>query len=871
MDEQQLQQQRAGWARPPAAAVGYSNARHEQLDADGRPRPLWATLFDRMNRLGKSDLRLLAERMAATMREMDVTFKVQHGPLRPIHRRKPWDCDIIPHIFDPIDWAVAEEGISQRLKAFELFLADVYGQREILRAGVLPLRPVLGSPAFLHAALGVPPTAGCYLHLCGICLTRDATGQLAVKNHLFTRGVGISYMMQNRRILSRVHPDIFLDLPVASISETPLRILSHLREISPTPEGDFTAVLLSPGPGSPSYSEHSFLARRMGLLLVQGGDLVVLDDKVYLKSVGGLERVEAIYNRLSHPWLDPLVCRRESLLGVPGIVHCLRRGSVAMMNSFGSELADDRSLLPFSNAIIRFYLGERPLLPTLDTFWMGDIDQREMVLADLASYRIRPLFGDEIVGNWRGLPLTAREERDLRSAVRRNPQVYVAQPSDEGGVAFVYNGVKRQERFQDHLLFALREGGKFHLFPGALTRVSGENSPLTTFGMGGGSKDSWVLFSGEENEQPDESILVKTEADEDRKVVVANNTITSRVAESFYWLGRYLERLNSLAFMIQVIESLEIEELNASERRHYRPIWSRLLPPIEGSDGGRRSIGSRADRYALLLRPGTPENGTGLVESVMRNANSIQDSLSPESWAVLAELRDTFARCRFQPGINEARAAVEIRSLADAATRLPPLFFAMADSTLLANEGRILCGFGQHLERAIITANAILAIQPLLHAQITRGREAEHATEIELSAFLRFLGSRDAYRKVYQMRARPIEVLELLYRNPEVPHSVRYCLDQCAGCLRQRRLAVARGTMPVLEKIELLLVLIDRVRWERIAKSVKTEAGSARNSSLSEVLTALYDEVSGIHDLVTDRFLSHQAHISSTDGGWEAV
>ena len=273
--------------------------------------------------------------------------------------------------------------------------------KEILQANLLPIQPVLGSTAYQRAAASLTPPGGAFLHLAGLSLCRVPSGEFVVKHHYFSNASGISYMIQNRRALARVIPQSFQDFSIRSIADATVDFLELLRSLSDHP--DPTVVLLSSGPGSAVYSEHSFLARRMGIPLVQGGDLLVLNDAVYLKTVSGLEKVEVIYNRISDQWLDPMVFRRDSLLGVAGLVHCIRKGTVAVVNAIGSQLSDDRALLPFAGQIVSFYLGERPFLLSLPTYWLGDIDQREMVLSDIEEFTIRPLSGEKIVlgGNGR--------------------------------------------------------------------------------------------------------------------------------------------------------------------------------------------------------------------------------------------------------------------------------------------------------------------------------------------------------------------------------------------------------------------------------------------------------------------------------------
>ncbi len=745
----------------------------EVLDEQGQPRPSYGPLLERLDALPRGELRVLDQRMEAAMRELGVTFDLTRDRA---FSQKAWSCDLLPHVFSGEEWSLVTRGLRQRMKAFEYFLHDIYGNQEILRHGGVPIPPVLGSPQFQRPAVGLEPTRGRYLHLGALCLKREPGGALHVSSQHFGRATGISYMVQNRRVLARVAPETFSDLSVASIAETPTAILEALRDTADISFGDPLIVMLSPGPGNAFYTEHSFLARRMGIPLVQGGDLLVLDDNVYLKTIGGLERVHVIYNRVVDHLLDPLVLERGSYLGVPGLVHCLRKKTVALVNSLGSQLADDRALLAFSPKIIRFYLGEAPLLPTMPTYWCGDPDQRELVLSNLAEFRILPRTGDRLLGNRRGLAPNASEEQALRAEIRKTPHLFVAQPIAQGARTLCFEEGRQVERRQDQLVFALHKGNEVEVFPGALTRVAPEGSLFTAAGLGGGSKDTWVLSADAE------PITLQSRPRRPREIHLPPRFVTSRVAEVFYWMGRYLERAHNLAYIIQAVEILELEELNATERKLYRPMWNRLLPHLEGS--GRRSVATPCDRYRLVLQRNEPGALINVLRRVLNNADEIQDSLSPEAWAALSHLRASFARQKFVADPPVSLCSRVTRKLAELTTQTIPQFFGLAENSMMDDDGWRFCRLGQQLERAVITANAPLACSKAFAGPADRPQRLGHHTEIELSAFLRLLGTRDAYRRVYQMRAEPLPVLKLLFQNPEAPRSVLHGLANCAALLR---------------------------------------------------------------------------------------
>jgi len=818
---------------------------NETFAEDGTPRAVYGPLFERLNSLTLSRTRALDESLEATMREMGVTFDIARD--RPWGRR-PWFCDLLPQIFTREEWEPLVAGIKQRLRAFELLLQDVYSGKECFREGGLPIQPILGSAFFRHAAANLPPPGGAFLHLSGISICRLPSGELAAKHHYFSNASGMSYMIQNRRALARAIPQSFQETSIQSISEAPTDILEMLRALSSASEPK--VVLLSPGAGSAVYSEHSFLARRMGIPLVQGGDLLVLNDAVYLKTVSGLQRVEIIYSRVSDQWLDPMAFRRDSLLGVPGLVHCIRKGTVAVVNAIGSQLADDRALLPLAGSIIRHFLGERPLLKSVPTYWLGDIDQREMVLSELENFTIRPLYGERVVLGGDGRRPSAAQIREARDEILPNASQFIAQPQACDAETVCYQDGRRAARRQDHIVFALRRpDGEYEVFPGALTRVSTGDSPHTASELGGGSKDTWVQV-GFQAEEWDSGRSVET--------ILPSAYVTSRVAEAFYWIGRYLERAFNLAGMVGVIESLELEELNPTERNHYRPVWNRILPLLEGAGAPtRRTISNPLGRYRLTRDVEEPGSVVSAILRASGNAESVLETLSLEAWGVLSLLRDGFQKTRFRPNAPTEELTSASRKLCETARALIPQFFGMAECTMVADGGWKFCEIGQLIERATITANAIHSISgPLI--QPTSPETSDHAMEIRLSSFLRLLNTRDVYRRVYQMRIEPVPLLDLLWKNPLAPRSVSRCLKGCAVRIADSEDTASAATDRTVAAIGALVQAIQATDWAALLDA--GPAGS-RTPPLQAQSGELLRRVQGIHELISDGFLNHQIHM----------
>ncbi len=403
----------------------------------------------------------------------------------------------MPRIIPAAEWEAIERGLAQRLRALNSFIDDVYHGREIVRERIVPWELVLGSPQFRRAVHGVRPPGGIYCHVSGCDLVRDADGRWRVLEDNCRTPSGISYVLENRLAMTRLAPEMFAGYRVRPVDHYPQLLLSALREIAPAPDRDPTVVVWTPGPANSAYFEHSFIARQMGVELVEAGDLVVRDDIVYMRTTEGLARVDAIYRRLDDDFIDPLEFRPDSLLGVPGLIRAYRAGTVALANAVGTGVADDKAVYSFVPEMIRYYLGEEPLLDNVPTYLLRYPDQLEYVLDHLDELVVKPTGESGGKGVFIGPQASDEEVARQRELVLAAPDLWIGQelvslsttPTVDGDGSIV-------PRHVDLRPFAVY-GSELRIIPGGLTRVAlTKGSMIVNSSRGGGSKDTWVLSEG---------------------------------------------------------------------------------------------------------------------------------------------------------------------------------------------------------------------------------------------------------------------------------------------------------------------------------------------------------------------------------------
>lgn len=464
----------------------------EMANSDGQIRPHYATFYEQLNQIKVDVLNKNEEIAKKLFMNQGITFTVYNDNESSIERIFPFD--IIPRIITSADWDLLEKGVVQRLKALNLFLKDIYSQQNIIKDGIIPANLIVSCPHYNREVFGINVPHDIYVHIAGIDLVRDADGTYFVLEDNLRTPSGISYMLENREVTKRIFPELMHKYSVRKVADYPLILHNILVSLSPKQNQNPNIVLLTPGRYNSAYYEHTFLARYMGIELVEGRDLLVNNHKVYMKTTKGLRQVDVIYRRVDDEFLDPLVFRPDSLLGVPGLVSAYRKGNVAIVNALGNGVADDKAIYVYVPQMIKYYLNEDPILKNVPTYRMEILEERNYTFDNINKMVIKKTNESGGYGMLMGESATEKEIEEFKLAILDNPRSYIAQPTIKISTVPCFINGKLVPRHIDLRPFAINGPDGIKLVPGGLTRVAlKEHSLVVNSSQGGGSKDTWVI------------------------------------------------------------------------------------------------------------------------------------------------------------------------------------------------------------------------------------------------------------------------------------------------------------------------------------------------------------------------------------------
>ena len=754
---------------PLAAYRPIPGVRDEMVDADGRVRPHWQPLAAGLDALGTDGLDRLGQSVRRLLEDSGVAFNVYADP---DDRRQAWNLDAVPVLLSPEDWAVIEAGVTQRGRLIEAVLRDLYGAQTLVTDSQLPAGAVFGNPNFLLPAIGWDQRPDCLLHVYACDLARRADGTWVVLADQTEVPTGNGWCLVNRVSMSQVHGDRFTGSGVRRLAGYYARFQAGMHALA---AGRGRIVLLTPGPADPSYFSHAYLARYMGFMLVEAGDLTVRDGRVFVKTLEGLQRVDVILRKLPGRSLDPLYLPGGQQIGTPALVHAARDGTVRLANAAGTGVVQNRMLAPFAPALARRLLGEDLLLPDIETVWLGDADGRARYLAAPEDWRIdRATARHDPDG--RAVARTAidalsqadrgellAQDGDAHVAIR--PIALATTPSVEGGRVVPVPWALRV------FLFAGPDG--FQVMPGGLGRLS-DRAETPVLPGGRGSKDVWVQGAPGEARAP--SILSAHLRDAHHRRT--GRELLSRVADNLFWLGRYGERTDMSLRILRVALSRVLDEARQDLDAYVLNglLGLRLDLPLLAPDTGPAALRLWLDRAAARLMLDADET-LGLrssLDGLHRTATLSRAYLSQDAWRSLTALR-TDRRWRT---MREPVLTLQTAQTVDAGLRCLSAFGGAMAENMMRSFGWRFFELGRRLERGIEIARAAAALAGL----------AGPSEAPALRTLLELCDSYVSYRARYLITPAATPTIDLLILDETNPRALAFQfarLDTILGQIHQ--------------------------------------------------------------------------------------
>lgn len=804
----------------------------EMTSPDGSVRPHWKQFVGMLDELGRDELRSRWDMARRLIRENGITHNIYDNP---DGFSRPWNLDLLPLLLPVSQWQQVSDGLVQRARLLNALLADVYGPATSLARGVIPAELIYANRGFLRPCHGHRPPLGQWLHLYAADLVRCPDGSFQVLSDRTQNPSGSGYSLENRIILSRVLPSMFEECGVLRLAPFFIAMRQTLAALAPANRENPSIVLLTPGPYNETYFEHAYLARYLGYTLVQGQDLTVRDCRVYLKTLGSLQRVDVILRRVDDNFCDPLELYSQSFLGVPGLLQAIREGTVAVANAMGSGVLQAPAFLPFLPSLCRHFLDEELMLPSVQTWWCGDRESLAYVLNDLARLVIKPALPTRGTDPVFGHELSRSDLDALAAKIQAQPYAYVAQEPVESFMAPVLlNGDVQSRRFVVRAYLAAVDDS-YTVMPGALTRVTdAPDSFVVSLQRGGGSKDTWILGQGPVSEV---SLLAPASA----PVVLSRggSDLPSRVADDLFWLGRYVQRAEAVVRLARCVFNRLTDPHALENPQAMQVLIDELL--IHGD-----SLPATAPEIAAVMFAAADPSGLRRATNEFHTlARVLRDRISVDAWRILEAIERQTADSN-----NELRQVEEdqIDKVLDRFNQFMTGFLAFggmaADSMTRGLSWRFL-DMGLRLERGIGVAELIRALLA-----------EEHAEErFLLDALLETADSSLTYRRRYLTQLEPAAVVDLLVADETNPRSIAY---QLAGIEEHLARLPRESTHPQCNRDQQqALQLRTTLRLTDVAAICTPMHG--RRDRLELFLSEVAEQLELISKLVSQMFFNHAA------------
>ncbi len=824
----------ANYQRPAAAF-------DELLKKDGEPRPHYAPVLQSLEQLAGAELKRRSDTCRRLVQEQGIVYNV-YGDARGTDR--PWHLDPVPFVIAPDEWRSLETALIQRASLLNTILADCYGPQALIRSGTLSPALVFAQPDFLRPCHGIRMPKDTFLNFYAADLARSPDGRWWVISDRTQIPTGAGYALANRLVTSRILPEPFLENRVHRFAGFFRDVRTALANLTPHSGGEARVVVLTPGPHNETYFEQTYLARYLGYMLVEGQDLTVRDDHVFLKTLSGLERVDVILRRVDDDFCDPLELRNDSMLGVPGLVEALRAGNVAVANALGCGLLQSPSFMAFLPGLCRHLFDEELLLPSVATWWCGQKSARQYVLEHLDELTVKPAFRTHTREADSDKRLSAHEREDLRRRIEFDPDLFVAQEHVQYSTAPSWDGQGLVARPVGLRVFMVATSDGYRVMPGGLTRVSPEaGGRFISMQRGGGSKDTWVV-----SEMPVEETTLLHRSGQSIELRRTGNNLPSRLADNFFWLGRYSERADATSRFLRSALQRFSPERNSGTMPVIAPLLQTLeaqgqLPDVMKKPGLQNNPEAlEAELFAAIFDPARAGSLRTTVGRLFQLAVHVRDRTSNDMWRVISKLNDRLSALK--PG--SATAAGDAALVLNETLLSLAAFHGLARENMTRAQAWRFIDMGLRIERAIYLCTLLDAA---LHAP-----DAENPSALE--AILEVADSSITYRSRYSLLPHISAVFDLVLLDDKNPRSVLFQINQLVQHFehlpREREVRASTSAEGILIECEARLRMADM-------RELSRPNGSAGPHRVAEAIQLTMRNLPRLSDAIAAAYFAHSS------------
>lgn len=817
----------------------------EYLGEDNKPRSAWRIYSNELKGLDSTELERRQHQIERIVQENGITYNI-YGDQR--EHSHPWVMDQIPMILDHNEFLWIESALTQRVKLFNEVIKDAYADQKLIRDGQIPPYVIFGNPGFQTACYNINAQGLNPIQFYAADIARAPDGRWWVVSDRLDAPSGIGYAMENRFITNRVMPDLFRSSSVLRVQAFFQDLRNSLDSMVQQRKDNPTIVLLTPGPANETYFEQSFLARNLGILFVEGGDLTVRDNKVYLKTLNGMKQVDVIWRRLDSAYCDPLELRKDSLLGIPGLLNSIRQGNVSVVNAVGSGFMESAALKAFLPKLSREIFGEDLLMPSIATWWCGQESEKEYVLENLENLVIKPAFKKARGKTVYGHLLNEKKKKELRDWILKNPEDVCAQELMTRATTPVYHNGKIEPRHFLFRAFLISDPlGNYRLMPGGLTRITdAPDSMAVSMQFGGQSKDTWILAPENSSKIQQDVVLPNTGP---VTLLRQMSELPSRVADNIFWMGRYIERTEHQVRLLRLLIERKLEEnIEGESFLSCVPFFESLVSPLgfqkfqsniaDNKETSQKTHKLISEYYWDINQSNSLKN---TLQSVVRNAFAVKERISVDTWFIISRLQEIEQK-KLNGSTNMLSVQLRLNELNEILTFVAGINGMSSENMTRYHDWRLL-DLGRRIERL----NNILAVveNSLLHKN-----ENER---IILNNLLHYADSHYTYRSRYLTNLQPVAVLDLLLADDTNPRSAAFQSSIIRKQLKNLPHKEEENPMNRMEKIA--LDIYSSIRLVDLNELDSFDAGKRKN--LEKFTDEMMDLSHRLSDLLQSLYFAH--------------